>query len=111
MVIGGGGYSIQVYKDLIFGNLAEWIKLNCIKQNEQKHCRGFKTIDIGSNKTKIITKFKNIDSTRLAVAIGLSYVIDDFEGIKKYYQECDIEDISLPEKIMTEDNYISKDYC
>ena len=106
--IAGGGIAISFYQDIILKDLNDWIIKNCGDHQALKRCKGFKYIDIKERQGYFISNFKNIDYSRLAVATGLSYQISDFEEIKKYYKECEIEDIEISGKYNIEDNYIDK---
>lgn len=110
LAVGGGGVSIPFYQNLIKDDLNDWIKKHCGDHQGNKRCQGFRRVDINSNQKDFITDFSNIDCSRIAVAMGLSYPINNFDDIKKYYKECEIDDI--PVNILKKDisqDYISKD--
>lgn len=109
LAVGGGGIAIPFYQKIINNDLSEWLKKHCGDHQGNKRCHGFRKIDINSNQKDFITDYDNIDCTRIAVALGLSYPINDFDDIKKYYKECEIEDIEVMTKVNTDSNYISKD--
>ena len=110
MAIGGGGGAIPFYQGLIKNDLQQWLKKECGDHKGEKRCQGFRDINIKNNYKNFVSDFEDIDSTRMAVALGLSFSINNFEDIKKYYKECEIEDIqSNMRKIDIEDNYTSKD--
>lgn len=110
MAIGGGGVSIPFYQDLIKNELHEWLVKYCGDHKGEDRCQGFRYININKNHKNFVTEFKDIDATRMAVALGLSYPISNFEEIKEFYKECEIEDIRpIMAKTDMEDNYTSKD--
>lgn len=83
---------------------------NCGDHKGGDRCQGFRYISINNNHKNFVTEFKDIDATRMAVALGLSYPISNFEEIKEFYKECEIEDIRpIMAKTDMEDNYTSKD--
>lgn len=109
IAISGGGISIPFYQTLIKNDLTQWLTKHCGDQVGNDRCKGFRSIDIKNNRNNFVTKCKNIDCTRIAVALGLSYSINNFDDIKKYYKEWEIENIQALSKVSTESNYISKD--
>ena len=109
LAITGGGSSLSFYRNIINKDLTEWIRNTCIDIENKNDCQGFRQIDIRYNTNNIISDIDNIDCTRLNVALGLSYNIETFDDIKRYYKECEIENIQARTKINIENNYISKD--
>lgn len=105
----GGGSSLSFYKSIINEDLTKWIKKYCIDLEKKHDCQGFRELDIKYNSSNIITSIKNIDCSRLNVALGLSYNISTYDDIKKYYKECEIEDIEHHKTKNIEENFISKD--
>ena len=108
LAVGGGGISIPFYHNIIKDDLSKWLKKHCGDHQGNKRCSGFRKIDINSNQKDFITDYSDIDCTRIAVALGLSYPINDFDDIKKYYKECEIEDIDIYKKVDIDDRYIDK---
>ena len=109
MAVGGGGISIPFYQKLIKNDLTKWLTTQCGDHIGRERCKGFRNIDIRNNQRNFVTDFQDIDCARIAVALGLSYSINNFDDIKKYYKECEIENIQTMPKVSTESNYISKD--
>lgn len=109
LAIGGGGSAIAFYMNLIEEDLTAWLKKNCGDHFGYRRCRGFRLIDVKRNQKDFITENKNIDCARTAVAVGLSYSIDDFDDIKRYYKESEVDAITLDSSKDYEENYISKD--
>lgn len=108
LVISGGGSSLSFYKNIINNDLTKWIKNTCIDIENNNDCQGFRNIDIKYNKNNIITDIESIDCTRLNVALGLSYNIETFDDIKKYYKECEVEDIKVYQIVEIDNRYIDK---
>ena len=109
LAVGGGGISIPFYQKVIQNDLTDWLKKYCGDHQGHKRCQGFRSVDIKGNQKNFISDCHNIDCARLAVALGLSYPINDFDDIRKYYKEYEIEDIEVIAKVNTDNNYISKD--
>ena len=110
MAIGGACHGITVYQELVKNDLKKWLAKNCGDHKGGDRCQGFRYISINNNHKNFVTEFKDIDATRMAVALGLSYPISNFEEIKEFYKECEIEDIRpIMAKTDMEDNYTSKD--
>ena len=105
----GGGSSLSFYKSIINEDLTKWIKRYCIDVETNCDCQGFRELDIKYNLGNIITNIDNVDCSRLNVALGLSYNISSYDDIKRYYKECEIEDITQYKNTNIEDNFISKD--
>lgn len=109
LALGGGGASIPFFKKFIKDDLTNWLTFYCGSYGG-KRCEGFRVLDINANQKGFISEFKNIDCTRLNVALGLSYSIDFYNdentGLKKYYKQAEIEDISAPQKEESDNDYI-----
>ena len=98
------------HQELVKNDLKKWLGKNCGDHKGGDRCQGFRYISINNNHKNFVTEFKDIDATRMAVALGLSYPISNFEEIKEFYKECEIEDIRpIMAKTDMEDNYTSKD--
>ena len=82
MAIGGGGGAIPFYQGLIKNDLQQWLKKECGDHKGEKRCQGFRDINIKNNYKNFVSDFEDIDSTRMAVALGLSFSINNFEDIK-----------------------------